>query len=138
MESHTHGVLDALLRLHNDPAAITVSQTGTVDGTPDVIHPTGPGAFDPNTVIVIAVESADDTDGDETYAVQLRGRYAAGAWEDLGTWSIPRGTVNKTVHFPVSNMGFAGLANDEIQVFFTLGGTTPSLLAKVRLSVLRS
>lgn len=125
---------DAELDLHNEPAAIVVSQDGSIAGTPKV-HETGPGMLAPGSYLFINVETSDDADGSETYHVNFLAQSEGGSFENFGRFGIPRGTTEQVFIAPVTNRWFDGKAYDTFKVNIELGGMTPSIKVRVRMSV---
>lgn len=123
--------LDDNLWLHKEPSSITVSQDGSVDlglgaGSSPKIHDTGPGCWAPGTVLRVNVKNADVGTG-ATYLINLLCRTEGGSFLNFGTFEILGGTANEMKLFPVSNLGFDGVAYDEVKVNLELGGTSPDL-----------
>ena len=126
-------IVDDRLWMHQESAAITSTQDGSVSGTAKT-HDTGPGILAFGTVLVINVVSADDADGDETYSVDFMGQTDGGTWRVFATFPIPRGTANQTFQGPITNQWWDGVPADNLKVALNLGGTTPSLDATVRIA----
>lgn len=128
-------IVDNELFLHQEAAAITATQDGSV-ATVAKTHFTGPGMFGAGSYLMVNVTSADDADGNETYSVDWLLQKESGGYQTFISSPIPRGTAGQVFLIPVSNRWWDGTAYDECKVALNLGGTTPILDCTVRLCVI--
>lgn len=102
--------------LRNDEAAVTTttSETAVTDAALAKLK-AGIG--------VVIVQTADDTDANETYVITFEGRDAAESYAILATVTVPRGATGVTGYL----VDIDQVKND-MRVTATVGGTTPSMI----------
>lgn len=113
---------DAQYVLEDGAGAITATAAGSDT------HDVGDAALKPGAVAIVDITALDTTDTDETYVVEIQGS------NDSFTTPVELASRTMTATgryvIPIYNWQ-AGTTYREIRVYFTIGGTTPSITCVV-------
>lgn len=122
---------DADLELHDGAAAITADGAGVVDSAAATRDVGGANSARFEGVAIVDISDTDDASGDETYDIQIRGSAASnmGSPQQLASVTVTRGTTGR-LEIPFTNVK-QGTAYRYIDSYFDVGGTSPSITAKI-------
>lgn len=124
---HRRYNLDKELLMHDGLAAISSDGAGVVASAAATKDVGGANSARFEAVCVIDISDTDDTDGTETYTLQVRGSAASnmGSPAVLAEIPVTRGTTGK-IELPFCNVK-QGTAYRYVDVYFDVGGDTPSI-----------
>lgn len=128
--STKHWTLDVETYLHDGAAAVTADGAGQVDGSAKVVDLGGSADF--SGELVVKASAVDTANADETYRVILQGSAASNMSSPVELASV---VVDAAGTFHVGARNWRnGTSYRYVRAQIDVGGTTPSITAKVYLA----